>query len=151
MKEAFIFVYGTLRYEYTRLPKPQRRLDPPNALHTSGTYITTTKLNDYGLFDVGDYPAIIPRPGSVVVGDVFSIPDERIVQILDEYEGIGGLYERPYEYVRKSVQLAVMDRVLDVWVYVYNWQLQSSSWVRSGDYVAYYLSKLHSESLDKSI
>eukprot|EP00178_Gracilaria_changii_P015870 TRINITY_DN445_c0_g3_i1.p1 TRINITY_DN445_c0_g3~~TRINITY_DN445_c0_g3_i1.p1 ORF type:complete len:146 (-),score=26.02 TRINITY_DN445_c0_g3_i1:298-735(-) len=142
MKEAYIFVYGTLRYEYSRLPKSQRRLNPPNVLHSSGTYIATSKLKNFVMYDIGEYPAIVSSPGSCVVGDVFSIADEDVMQILDEYEGIGGLYERPYEYKRKSVQIELNGDVIDVWVYVYNWPLHDYECVQNGDYVAHYLTKL---------
>ncbi|PXF43818.1 putative gamma-glutamylcyclotransferase [Gracilariopsis chorda] len=142
MQQPHIFVYGTLRHEYVRLPKSQRRLTPPNALHSTGTFVAKAKLFNYRLLDLGEYPAILPSDGSFVIGDVFSVPDENILEVLDEYEGIGGLYDRPYEYRRQLVRVQLGDASMSVWTYVYNWQPARFEWIDGGDYVAHYMAKL---------
>lgn len=84
----------------------------------------------------------MPSGGSFVIGDVFSVPDERVLEVLDEYEGIGGLYDRPYEYRRERVSVQLDGANMSVWTYVYNWEPARFETVDSGDYVAHYMARL---------
>lgn len=137
-----IFVYGTLRHAYARLPTSLRRLNPPSVLHTTGTYIGTTNLPHFGLFDVGDYPGILPCENASVVGDLFQVESELVLEVLDEYEGIGGLYEIPYEYRREQIRVDMDGKEMLAWVYVYNWNLGKVQWIRGGDYVQHCIGKI---------
>jgi len=92
------------------------------------------------LLDLGDYPGVIEQDDGVVVGDVFSISDARVLEALDDFECFDA--SKPHEslYLRKKVPL--MAPRVESWVYVYN-QAQarqgshSPTRIESGDWLAY--------------
>lgn len=134
-----LFVYGTLRRSYTRLPQSARHLSPPHILHTSGEWVSEAKVENYALFDIGSYPGVVPCENSVVHGDLFRIESSaQILKVLDEYEGIVSIYEEPYEYRRvAAVVIAENGEHIRAWMYVYNWNTRDVTWIKNGDYVDY--------------
>lgn len=97
----YLFVYGTLRPSYSLLPQNLRRLRPPHVLDSYGKCKGTALLHGYELWDVGEYPAVLPKEGMVVVGDLYDVSDlGDEIAVLDEYEGIAEDLRQPYEYRR---------------------------------------------------
>lgn len=140
----YLFVYGTLRVSYTRLPNTVRNLRPPQLLNTSKDWKGLATLDNYLLYDLGSYPGIIPQQThdaskNIVHGDIF-IVDPVVLPLLDEYECIGERFPFPQEYRRiiTDVQLFENDtpRKIRAWIYEYNWSLpRGSIFVSDGDYV----------------
>ena len=48
-------------------------------------------LENYGLYEIGRYPAAVPMDGFRVYGEVYEV-DEKIKKQLDEIEDVGNLY-----------------------------------------------------------
>ena len=76
-------------------------------------YIGKGQLRDFAMYHLGRYPGIIPCPGEVTFGEVYSVSDEMISQ-MDGYEREGDLY------LRKTVTIQLEDRTVQSQVYVYN-------------------------------
>lgn len=151
-----IFVYGTLRQAYSRLPLSVRHLRPPQLLQTSNEWIGIAKLHKYVLYDVGEYPGVVraenvPRNDekssitsdqAVVLGDVYTVEDKDM-PTLDEYEGITDYFTKPQEYSRVIVDVVLQNEssdavTLPVWLYEYRWPIQKSAvCIPGGDYVEY--------------
>lgn len=76
-----VFTYGTLL-------KGQSR----NHVLKDCKYISDAILDDYGLYEVGTYPAAVPMNGFKVYGEIYEINDV-IKKELDYIEGEGYLYK----------------------------------------------------------
>ena len=76
------FVYGTLM-------KGERA----EHLLAEAIYMGRCALHDHAMYDLGRYPGIKPYPGKKVYGELYLIRPE-MVQMLDEYEEEGSLYDR---------------------------------------------------------
>ncbi len=50
-------------------------------------------LRDYAIYNLGWYPGICPKQGSIVYGEVYAV-DDRMLRETDRYEGEGSLYRR---------------------------------------------------------
>jgi gamma-glutamylcyclotransferase (GGCT)/AIG2-like uncharacterized protein YtfP len=88
-----LFVYGTLRAggEASELMG--------NSIHEQ----TGVKLENYALYDHGEYPFAIVQMGESVTGDIFLVDTDRLA-MLDEYEG--DMYNR-IEDLTTSLQLYI--------------------------------------------
>lgn len=92
------------------------------------------------LYDLGAYPAaVIDRTVSgVVVGEVYRMNEpDRLLPLLDRYEGCTPDLPEPHEYRREvhAVQLADGRRI-EAWVYVWNRSTEGLRPIPGGDYVA---------------
>ncbi|MBQ7882831.1 MAG: gamma-glutamylcyclotransferase [Phascolarctobacterium sp.] len=102
-KTNAIFVYGTLMTPF----------------QANKTFLEESKfcggfsLEDYAIYDLGNYPAIKPVHNKVTYGEVWFV-DDAILLSLDDYEGEGFLYSR------KKVTAKSIHGELDCFVYVYN-------------------------------
>lgn len=76
-----VFTYGTLM-------KGQCR----NHVLKDCKYVCDAVLEDYGLYDVGSYPAAVPVKDYKVYGEVYEI-NNSIKKQLDDIEGEGYLYK----------------------------------------------------------
>src|SRR5688572_13669288 len=88
-----LFVYGTLRAE-------------GEAFELMGSSIheqTGVRLENYALYDHGEYPFAIIQPGEFVTGDIFLVDPDRL-EMLDEYEG--EMYIRIKDFI-SSLELYV--------------------------------------------
>lgn len=95
------FVYGTLM-------KGERA----EHLLAEATYIGRCKLQDYAMYNLGRYPGIQPCPGETVYGELYLIR-EQMVEMLDEYEEEGTLYDR------KTVTVWLGDQSVQAQAYIY--------------------------------
>ena len=106
----YVFVYGTLRKNYLRLPANVRKLQPPHVLLTAGTWFGEGRLSGYDLWDLGDYPGIVKNAADErsVCGDIVRIDaNAQMMQTLDAYEGISSEYIRPHEYQREVCRVSL--------------------------------------------
>lgn len=110
----YLFVYGTLKYD-ARNPMAE-------FLRANAHFLGPGKMTGR-LIDLGAYPGAIflENAGEYVFGHVFTMnAPESILNMLDDYEGIGETFEMPHEYVREERPVQVDQEVLHCWVYLYN-------------------------------
>lgn len=104
-KKPFVFVYGSLRhgcYNHTLLVDKASRIG------------NIWELEGYSLYSFGSYPAVYPslNKQDVVVGEVYEITDDKIMDYIDRMESNAG-YDKKVELVKDG------DEVMIVYVYVY--------------------------------
>lgn len=94
-----VFVYGTLK---------------GGMAGRMGELIGPAIVRSLTLYDLGAFPAAVPRAGHVVEGEVWKINGQMLAQ-LDRIEG------HPYFYRREIVdaELLVGDRIVEAWCYVF--------------------------------
>lgn len=84
--KSLLFVYGTLK----------RGCRNHHRLATQRFVGAAHSVAGYRLYDLGDYPGIVPEPTATegVVGEVWEV-DEECLRELDRFEGVDdGLYRR---------------------------------------------------------
>lgn len=82
-------------------------------LDSFGKCIGEGLLEGFQMWDVGRYPGIVAWKDGVVVGDLVDISaKQHMLKALDEYKGIGGVYEEPFEFKREVCVLARLDASL---------------------------------------
>jgi len=74
------------------------------------------------LFDLGDFPGLIPGDGSVR-GELFAILDPAAIPRLDEYEAYSPDSLATSMFVRQRVKL--MEPEVEAWVYYFNGPVQN--------------------------
>jgi gamma-glutamylcyclotransferase (GGCT)/AIG2-like uncharacterized protein YtfP len=94
------------------------------------------------LFDLGEYPGMIPDDRKSVVGEVYEVDPrdwDTVIRRLDEYEGCGPIDPPPHEYRREIVnaRLSHGGAVLTAWAYVLNRAPSETREIRSGDYISW--------------
>lgn len=82
MNGTNVFVYGTLM-----------RGGRAHSFLADAEYVGKFCLRDYAIYNLGRYPGIRPKKGSVVYGEVYSV-DDGMLREMDRYEGEGSLYHR---------------------------------------------------------
>jgi gamma-glutamylcyclotransferase (GGCT)/AIG2-like uncharacterized protein YtfP len=95
------------------------------------------------MYDIGRYPgAVRSAAGDEVVGDVFLLTaPERVLRILDKYEGIGE-DDRPSEFVRRRNRVRMRSgKQVTAWVYWYNFDPSKKLRIKQKDYLNYLKNK----------
>ena len=82
MSGTNVFVYGTLM-----------RGERAHSFLSDAEYIGEFCLHDYAIYNLGWYPGIRQKKGSVVYGEVYAA-DDGMLREMDRYEGEGSLYHR---------------------------------------------------------
>ncbi|MDB5150199.1 MAG: gamma-glutamylcyclotransferase, partial [Mucilaginibacter sp.] len=88
----------------------------------------------------GEYPgAVIDNTEErYIYGSIFMMDDpEVILKVIDDYEGIGGLYSHPQEYIREKVAIHTDNSTISCWMYLYNLPVVSYNEVITGNYIQY--------------
>lgn len=90
------------------------------------------------LFDLGAYPALRRSPNETgsVRGELYTILDPAVLDVLDEFEGYDPRNASGSDYLRERVEL-LEPRGLDAWIYVYNRAPDPISRIASGDWRAH--------------
>jgi gamma-glutamylcyclotransferase (GGCT)/AIG2-like uncharacterized protein YtfP len=70
------------------------------------------------LYDLGDYPGLVPSGAGIVVGELLMPRDDGVLALLDAYELYDPANPQASEYVR--VRVTTLDGGIDAWVYAYN-------------------------------
>lgn len=130
-KKQFLFVYGTL-------------LQPGNEfagyLNKHRKFISNGKVKGR-LYDIGEYPgAVIDKADEYFIyGAIFMMDDpETILKVVDDYEGIGELYNHPQEYIREQVDILTDNGNINCWMYLYNLPVSTYQQIINGDYMQYF-------------
>ncbi len=126
-----LFVYGTLRggaaHPMHRVLARHARLEGPARLRGR-------------LYDLGSYPAAVadPAAGGEVIGEVWRmLAPERLLPLLDRYEGCTPEDPEPHEYRREPCTVTVAGQGgREAWVYVYNRPSGGLPLIPGGDYLA---------------
>ena len=132
-KEAYLFVYGSLRSEF-------EISHFKNLIKYSDYY--SKGMMQASLYEVNHYPALIENSdiNKKVFGEIYRIKNENaLFSFLDEYEGCSVNDKHPHEYTREKVNvLCENNQSIKAWVYLYNWPIEELEEIPSGDYVDYY-------------
>ena len=82
MSSTNVFVYGTLMHG-----------ERAHSFLADAEFVGTYCLRDYAIYNLGWYPGIRPKKGSIVYGEVYAV-DDGMLREMDLYEGEGSLYHR---------------------------------------------------------
>ena len=96
------------------------------------------------LYDLGRYPgAIKDGKGSEVIGDLFLLTDpERVLKVLDKYEGIPHPGAKDAEFVRERTFVRLRSgQQKKAWVYWYNFDPKNKIKIRYKNYLNYLKNK----------
>ena len=130
--EAKLFVYGTLRKGHGH---PMSQL-----LDTSAQLLGEGFFQGL-LFDLGPFPVAVSTelPGQVVVGDLYLLKQgEKVLDLMDEYEGVGEVLDQGIAYQRVQVKVTLKDgAVHDSWIYLHTGHTNHLRPISSGDYLEY--------------
>ncbi|WP_184541808.1 gamma-glutamylcyclotransferase family protein [Mucilaginibacter sp. FT3.2] len=92
------------------------------------------------LYNIGEYPGAIGdiTGKQYVYGCIYLMDDaERVLTLIDGYEGIGVNEPQPHEYLRRLVGIETDSGVFTCWVYLYNWPVRKESKIAGGSYLEY--------------
>jgi gamma-glutamylcyclotransferase (GGCT)/AIG2-like uncharacterized protein YtfP len=126
----FLFVYGTLL---------QHGNEFAEYLNQHCKFISTGKIKGV-LYDIGEYPGALTDSNEriYIYGNIFRMDDtEAILKVIDDYEGIGELYDHPQEYIREQVDILTDNGSMSCWMYIYNLPVNTYSQIPAGDYIQY--------------
>jgi gamma-glutamylcyclotransferase (GGCT)/AIG2-like uncharacterized protein YtfP len=86
------------------------------------------------LYDLGDYPALVPGAGRVV-GELYELRDPAVLAVLDRFEEYDVDDHAASMYVRRAVRL--VDPQIEAWVYCFNGETGTRRPVPDGDWAAH--------------
>jgi gamma-glutamylcyclotransferase (GGCT)/AIG2-like uncharacterized protein YtfP len=134
-RDSLLFVYGTLR-PFVAIPMARW-------LATAAHYVGPARVRGR-LYDLGRYPGMHAARGSRewVVGDVYRVPNPRVLRVLDLYEA--GSRVRPQFVRTRCVVRTRRAGGRAAWVYLYRRGACSRPRIVSGDYRRH-LIKLHAK------
>jgi gamma-glutamylcyclotransferase (GGCT)/AIG2-like uncharacterized protein YtfP len=125
-----VFFYGTLMAGFARRREA--------ALEDRLEFLGRGSI-EAALFDLGDYPAAVPAPGSRVAGELYAIAAgsiDSVLLVLDEVEGFLSAKPRDSLYRRIETPVHLDDGGSEVaWVYFYNQPLGEAAPIPGGDYL----------------
>lgn len=125
---AFLFVYGTLLIENNECAV---------YLKSNSKLYSTGKIKGK-LYDIGEYPGAVLSDESddYVYGSILQIDEpEKVLSIIDDYEGVGTDQVQPNEFIRVSIEAETETKPVICWVYLYNLPITSLTLIESGKYI----------------
>lgn len=124
-----LFTYGLLRREANH--------EMSQLLTQSADFVSKATFQGK-LYRVDYYPGVIPSENQedIVFGDVYQISNLQLLKRLDRFEGIGPEFSQPNEYRREVMGVMLVNGTkLTAWIYLYNWDLDGSDRIYSGDFL----------------
>ncbi len=131
----YLFVYGTLRRNYDLKLKDK-------VIHHL-QYVGQGKVGA-SLYDLGRYPgAIRDNKGGEVIGDLFLLTEpEKVLKVLDKYEGISSPGATDAEFIRKKTSVRLRSgQEKKAWIYWYNFDPKNKIKIRYKNYLNYLKNK----------
>jgi gamma-glutamylcyclotransferase (GGCT)/AIG2-like uncharacterized protein YtfP len=128
MKYAFLFVYGSLLSDDNEFAI---------YLKNNSTFYSTGKVRGK-LYDIGEYPgAILSAESSEYIhGSILKIDiPEKVLKIIDDYEGYGGEQPWPNEFIRIIAEIETEMRIINCWIYLYNLPVNGLRYIEGGRYI----------------
>jgi gamma-glutamylcyclotransferase (GGCT)/AIG2-like uncharacterized protein YtfP len=130
MTSDLLFVYGTLMRGYDH---PMAQL-----LSRSADFVGEAHCRAK-LYLVKHYPGLVlsDDAGDIAYGEVFRLRQaSQLLREFDMYEACGDGFAEPTEYVRRLLQVALLDGAqLEVWTYLYNWPVEHLARIASGRFL----------------
>lgn len=116
MNRHLVFVYGTLR-----------RGGSNHYLLTDSDCMGSHQTDPlYTMFRLGQFPAVVPRGETSIVGEVYKISDE-VFGLLDELECYPGVFSRQVIATPAGAS----------WIYLYNRLVGTDHVIAAGDWLRY--------------
>jgi gamma-glutamylcyclotransferase (GGCT)/AIG2-like uncharacterized protein YtfP len=123
-----LFVYGTLRAAFSG----QMAL----WLRRTATLVGPATI-DGRLYQVADYPGLVPGVGGLVHGDLFTLTDAvATLAVLDDYEECAAHHPPPQEYRRERRVVESGAGPVEAWVYAYALDTTGLALIDGGDFLA---------------
>ena len=123
-----LFVYGTL-------------LDDDNKyglyLRDNSKFYSQATIGGR-LYDIGEYPGAVlsATEGDIIYGVILQMDDpETALELLDIYEGFGGGYPQPNEFVRVLADAETSAGPVTCWIYLYNFPTHGLPLIENGRYI----------------
>lgn len=128
MPRQLLFVYGTLR----------PGCNNPMAIWLNSAAWHAGRATVIGkLYQVQDYPGVVPSSAGIVAGDLFLLPDDpSVLERLDAYEECSPAFPAPHEYKRERLVVEGAEGSLEAWVYVYQGDVHGLDLIESGDFLS---------------
>jgi len=85
------------------------------------------------LFDIGNYPALIPDGDNDIKGEIYEVDSDTLIQcdLLEGYD-----VDNPNSlYIRKIIDVKINNKMIRSYIYYSNFDLSNYSEITSGDYV----------------
>jgi pyruvate carboxylase len=128
----YLFVYGTLR---TAMNNPLHKI-----IRGDVEWIGETEVQGE-LYDLGNYPGAVPShdKASLITGEVLKIKsEEKVLKILDEYEGLSQTDPGNTEFRRDEVNIKLpAGNEAKAWIYWYNFSTEGKERIAEKDYLDY--------------
>ena len=122
--DRLIALYGSLRDQ-----RVQRQLGLQHRLRR----LSACRIEGH-LYDLGDYPGLVPGPG-VVIGELYGVLDDHALAAMDAFEDFDSARPRNSLYLRTWRRL--QRPAVDCWVYLYNGSVAGRPRVPGGDWLRY--------------
>jgi gamma-glutamylcyclotransferase (GGCT)/AIG2-like uncharacterized protein YtfP len=123
-----LFIYGTLLNNDNKYGIYLRN----NSRHHS-----TGKLKGK-LYDIGEYAGAILSggDGECINGDIVQMDSpEKVLTVIDDYEGFGEDQPQPNEFIRVLVEVETECGRVNCWTYLYNLPVTNLQWIKTGRYI----------------
>ncbi len=121
-KDDYVALYGSLMRDEEAEDKPD--------VSSHVDFVGEATLRG-DLYDLGDYPGLVPGRGSVRA-ELFKLKDREALAKVDRFERYDAGNREQSLYIRRLVRMA--NPQLDAWVYVYNGDVSSAHAVKDGDW-----------------
>ena len=85
------------------------------------------------LFDIGNYPALIPDGDNDIKGEIYEVDSDTLIQcdLLEGYDA-----DNPNSlYIREIIDVKINNKMIRSYIYYSNFDLSKYSEIKSGDYV----------------
>ena len=129
MDTNYLFVYGLLKSTFEN--------EAAQLVRSHCELIGEGSFRGY-LYDLGEYPGVIYDESSpyIVHGEVFKIIQNKdeLIQILDEFEGVGDQFEQPNEYRKEIIPVQTKAGIIQAVCYIYNLDPDGFALIESGRY-----------------
>jgi gamma-glutamylcyclotransferase (GGCT)/AIG2-like uncharacterized protein YtfP len=140
----YVFVYGTL---LSQLNHPLNKKMLKEGILIGDGFVMGS------MYDVGEYPAAIPSQESIILGEVYKIPETFFFE-LDDYEGYNPYNLNDSLYKRKKTKVYLIDKKdisdkdsllknkekyhkLFCWIYWYNKPINHLKKIQENSYIDY--------------
>ena len=128
MKNAYLFVYGTLM---------QSNSHPMYQALIAGSEFICYGWITAQLYQIHDYPGVIESDAEQdkVYGEVYRLTDPGLLAVLDDFETCSNAFPEPHEYRRKEIEVFISrTKSLQSWAYIYNHPVDPAKRIRSGKF-----------------
>jgi gamma-glutamylcyclotransferase (GGCT)/AIG2-like uncharacterized protein YtfP len=135
-KEDYIALYGSLMQGEEIRDKPDL---------TKHLRLIGKATLEGSLFDLGEYPGMVPGKGRVC-GELYQVVDREAFEVLDRFERYDASNLDDSLYIRRAVRL--VSPSVDAWVYMYNGEISEAPHITSGDWSSHQATRISDSSAE---